>query len=183
MGQLSKLRPLDVAQSEQQFYDIVTKSYLPELCNYEIVPHRMTEDGRPSIENKKRFRWIKINEIIYDKDEFFVDKYSMLFVALHNIASQVAVYIRREKNATIHFYIGVRDINDETNDQSKLTLISGLHGYFPGISFTDAAPEEIAYRFGWITTAQLLESAALYGKSPYGQHLTRVAEDRILYLK
>ena len=145
MEQLLELSPLAVAQSEQQFYDIVTKSYLPELCNYEIVPHRMTEDGRPSIENKKRFRWIKINEIIYNKDEFFVDKYSMLFVALHNIASQVAVYIRREKNATIHFYIGVRDINDKTNDQSKLTLISGLHGYFPGISFTDAAPKEIAF--------------------------------------
>ena len=46
-----------------------------------------------------------------------------------------------------------------------------------------SAPEEIAYRFGWITTAQLLESAALYGKSPYGQHLTRVAEDRIVHLK
>ena len=145
MEELSELSPLAVAQSEQQFYDIVTKSYLPELSNYEIVPHRMTEDGKPSIENKKRFRWIKINEIVYNKDEFFVDKYSMLFVALHNIASQVAVYIRREKNGTIHFYIGVRDLNDKTNDQSKLTLISGLHGYFPGISFTDAAPEEIAF--------------------------------------
>lgn len=154
MGQLLELRPsdvaqseqqLDVAQSEQQFYDIVTKSYLPELYKYEIVPHRMTEDGKPSIENKKRFRWIKINEIVYNKDEFFVDKYSMLFVALHNIASQVAVYIRREKNGTIHFYIGVRDLDDTVNDQSKLTLISGLHGYFPGISFTDAAPEEIAF--------------------------------------
>ena len=46
-----------------------------------------------------------------------------------------------------------------------------------------SAPEEIAYRFGWITTEELLESAKLYGKSPYGQHLTRVAEDRVLYLK
>ena len=79
MEQLLELSPLAVAQSEQQFYDIVTKSYLPELCNYEIVPHRMTEDGRPSIENKKRFRWIKINEIVYNKDEFFVDKYSKLW--------------------------------------------------------------------------------------------------------
>lgn len=140
-----ELSPKDVAQSEQQFYDIITKSYLPELCNYEIVPHRVTEDGEPSIENKKRFRWIKINEIVYNKDEFFVDKYSMLFVALHNIASQVAVYIKREKNATIHFYIGVRDLDDKTNDQSKLTLKSGLHGYFPGISFTDADREEIAF--------------------------------------
>lgn len=46
-----------------------------------------------------------------------------------------------------------------------------------------SAPEEIAYRFGWITTEELLESAKLYGKSPYGQHLTRVAEDRVKHLK
>ena len=41
-----------------------------------------------------------------------------------------------------------------------------------------SAPEEIAYRFGWITTEELLESASLYGKSPYGEHLRRVAEDK-----
>ena len=46
-----------------------------------------------------------------------------------------------------------------------------------------SAPEEIAYRFGWITTEQLLESAKMYGKSPYGQHLTRVAADKIKHLK
>ena len=46
-----------------------------------------------------------------------------------------------------------------------------------------SAPEEIAYRFGWITTEELLASAKLYGKSPYGQHLTRVAEDRVKHLK
>ena len=46
-----------------------------------------------------------------------------------------------------------------------------------------SAPEEIAYRFGWINTQELLESARMYGKSPYGQHLTRVAEDRVRHLK
>ena len=46
-----------------------------------------------------------------------------------------------------------------------------------------SAPEEIAYRFGWISTAELLESAKLYGKSPYGQHLVRVSEDRIKHLR
>lgn len=46
-----------------------------------------------------------------------------------------------------------------------------------------SAPEEIAYRFGWINTEELLESAKMYGKSPYGQHLTRVAEDRVRHLK
>ena len=43
-----------------------------------------------------------------------------------------------------------------------------------------SAPEEIAYRFGWISKEELLESAKLYGKSPYGQHLTRVAEEKII---
>lgn len=42
-----------------------------------------------------------------------------------------------------------------------------------------SAPEEIAYRFGWISKEELLQSADLYGKSPYGEHLRRVAEDRI----
>ena len=44
-----------------------------------------------------------------------------------------------------------------------------------------SAPEEIAYHAKWIDKAQLLAAAELYGKSPYGEHLRRVAEDRIVY--
>ena len=46
-----------------------------------------------------------------------------------------------------------------------------------------SAPEEIAFRFGWLSARQLREAAALYGKSPYGQHLIRVAENRVKHLK
>ena len=44
-----------------------------------------------------------------------------------------------------------------------------------------SAPEEIAYRNGWITKEELLTSAERYGKSPYGAHLRAVAEGKILY--
>ena len=44
-----------------------------------------------------------------------------------------------------------------------------------------SAPEEIAFTNGWITKDELLESAERYGKSPYGQHLRRVAQGRIHY--
>lgn len=44
-----------------------------------------------------------------------------------------------------------------------------------------SAPEEIAYRNGWISEQVLLESAKRYGKSPYGEHLERVAEGKIVY--
>lgn len=39
--------------------------------------------------------------------------------------------------------------------------------------------EEIAFGNGWISREQLLEAAALYGKSEYGKHLLKVAEGRI----
>ncbi len=42
-----------------------------------------------------------------------------------------------------------------------------------------SAPEEIAYRNGWISRENLLESAARYGKSPYGMHLKAVAEGKV----
>ena len=44
-----------------------------------------------------------------------------------------------------------------------------------------SAPEEIAYRHGWIDKPTLLESAERYGKSPYGQHLKNVAENKFVY--
>lgn len=48
-------------------------------------------------------------------------------------------------------------------------------------SIVISAPEEIAYKNGWIDRDTLLASAARYGKSPYGAHLKAVAEGRILY--
>lgn len=44
-----------------------------------------------------------------------------------------------------------------------------------------SAPEEIAYFEGLITKEQLFESAELYGKSPYGEHLKIVAEGKFVY--
>ena len=44
-----------------------------------------------------------------------------------------------------------------------------------------SAPEEVAYYEKWITKEQLLKTAEEYGKSPYGEHLRRVAEDRIIF--
>ena len=41
-----------------------------------------------------------------------------------------------------------------------------------------SAPEEIGYKYGWISTEELMESAKHYGKSPYGEHLKAVAEGR-----
>ena len=44
-----------------------------------------------------------------------------------------------------------------------------------------SAPEEIAYHNGWIDLEKLTQSAQRYGKSPYGDHLRRVAEGKVHY--
>lgn len=44
-----------------------------------------------------------------------------------------------------------------------------------------SAPEEIAYKNGWIDKKKLLASAERYGKSPYGAHLRAVAEGKVRY--
>lgn len=46
---------------------------------------------------------------------------------------------------------------------------------------TISAPEEIAFINGFIDKDKLMESAAKYGKSPYGEHLKAVAEGRVRY--
>lgn len=49
---------------------------------------------------------------------------------------------------------------------------------YQGMSIS--APEEIAYRYKWITKEQLAESAERYGKSPYGEHLRAVLDDKVI---
>lgn len=44
-----------------------------------------------------------------------------------------------------------------------------------------SAPEEIAFKNGWISQEDIMESAEKYGKSPYGQHLKAVAEGKLKY--
>lgn len=44
-----------------------------------------------------------------------------------------------------------------------------------------SAPEEIAFRKKWISKEELLKSADLYGKSPYGKHLRRVATAKLRF--
>lgn len=44
-----------------------------------------------------------------------------------------------------------------------------------------SAPEEIAYLNEWIDKETILNSAKMYGKSTYGEHLRRVAEGKVKY--
>lgn len=44
-----------------------------------------------------------------------------------------------------------------------------------------SAPEEVAYHEKWIGKEKLVESAKMYGNSPYGEHLMRVAKNKLVF--
>ena len=140
------LQSTDIQKTELQFRDLVSKAYLKNLNTYDVVPHALEEsregDIVPSKKNGRGYRWIKITNIVYNKEEFFIDKFSMLFVALHGVASQVAVMIKRDISSTVDFYLGVHDLGDK-GDESINTLKKGLSGYFPGIEYIDNVPTPV----------------------------------------
>lgn len=49
---------------------------------------------------------------------------------------------------------------------------------YQGMSIS--APEEIAYRYGWISNEKLEESVIKYGKSPYGERLKAILETKVI---
>lgn len=44
-----------------------------------------------------------------------------------------------------------------------------------------SAPEEIAFKNGWINKDELMHSSKKYGKSPYGKHLENIAIKKFKY--
>lgn len=67
-------------------------------------------------------------------------------------------------------------------DTGTVESLSEASNYVRAVERTQGimicAPEEVAYKNGWITSQKLLERAGFYGKSPYGAHLKNVADGK-----
>lgn len=119
----------DFSDAVRAFDTVITKSYLSELTSYNVVP--CTNGQIPNM------RWIKVNEIVYEKDEFFVDKMSMLYNALHSSARNICFLLRRgyckDNKSAVEVFMGTTDISGVNNVSGDI-LEKGLKGLFPGVS-------------------------------------------------
>ena len=119
----------EFSNAVRAFDTVITKSYLSELTSYDVV--RCTNGQIPNM------RWIKVNEIVYEKDEFFVDKMSMLYNALHSSARNICFLLRRgyckDNKSAVEVFIGTTDISGVNNVSGDI-LEKGLKGLFPGVS-------------------------------------------------
>lgn len=107
---------------------IVTRDYLHELSTCEIIPLNVNSEYSP-------VKWFKINKITIEKNAFFIDKLSMLYMSLHKSARNV-ILILNKNSSDIELYLGARDFSG-INRVSGEILGAGLNGYFPGIGFSE----------------------------------------------
>lgn len=113
--------------------DIVLKNYLARLEDLEIVPL----DQATLLENlSDNVRFFKINQMVYEKNEFSTYKFASVFNALSTLNCAVFVVIDSDGQKT-DFYMGIRSLcSDRTTDSLKETLEKSMKGQFPGIKTT-----------------------------------------------
>ena len=110
------------------FDGIITQSYLSQLSNCEIRDIPKPTSG---------VRWYQITKIVIEKDVFFGDKLSMLYISLHDYAQDVILVLNKDNGGNIELYLGARDFSGEGENcfYSGEILKSGMKGFLPGVIF------------------------------------------------
>ena len=120
--------------------DIVLKNYITKLRELEIIPLSEEELATNIPEN---VRFFKINEMVYEKDEYSTHKFASVFNAL--ATTNCAVFIIIDSNGEkTDFYMGIRSFDSErTTNSLKDTLKNSMIGQFPGIKTQDYLQDEM----------------------------------------
>ncbi|MCM1141184.1 MAG: ATP-binding protein, partial [Muribaculum sp.] len=122
------------------FDSVVTHSYLQHLGECEVV--ELSES------NQSKIRWYSISKIVIEKDTFFPDKLSMLYMSLHSVAKNVILIVNKDSDSKIQLYLGARDFHGAANISGEI-LDSGLHGFLPGVKtkmFSKGTPGNVFER-------------------------------------
>lgn len=139
---LPKYESLDIQFQEalQVVDDIVLKNYITKLRDLETVPLSERELTTNIPEN---VRFFKINEMVYEKNEYSTHKFASVFNAL--ATTNCAVFILIDSNGEkTDFYMGVRSLDSErTTNSLKDTLKNAMCGQFPGIKTQDYLEDEM----------------------------------------
>ncbi|MCH5193408.1 MAG: ATP-binding protein [Oscillospiraceae bacterium] len=120
--------------------DVILKNYISNLSDLEVVPlDKSVLDSNIS----DNVLFFKINEMVYEKDEFASYKFASVFNSLASTRSSIFVIIDSNGVRT-DFYMGVRSLDDErTTSSLKNTLENAMSGQFPGLKTTDYTVDEI----------------------------------------
>jgi hypothetical protein len=120
--------------------DIVLKNYLTTLHNLDIVP---LEKEVITSNLSDNIRFFKINEMVYERDEYATYKFASVYNALATNNCAVFVIIDSDGRKT-DFYMGIRSLDSERTASSlKNTVKNAMSGQFPGIKTQDYDEDEM----------------------------------------
>lgn len=109
--------------------DVVLKNYLANLAGMDLVE-------MPDISTEGVILF-KINKMVYEKDEYAMDKFISMVSAMTFTSSSVFLILDGHCDHT-DFYLGIRcDDEDRTARSVADTFKSAICGQFPGVQVTD----------------------------------------------
>ena len=158
------IRQKQLLEQMDLFGDIVSRNYLCFLDECEIIPLDRDKKSSP-------IRWYSVTKIVLEKNTFFPDKLSMLYMSLHNVARNVILVVNKDEHGKIALFLGARDFSadpqlGELNVSSEI-LDAGLHGYLPGIKTTVISSKDVLVSssvksFKMSCSSVIISSSAVY---------------------
>lgn len=148
-----KKKTISLEEAPDLYDNIVTNAYLKALWNCDIKPVEeflVEEREKYQIKKDNQFlttvRWYKITKIVKEKEVFFADKLSMLYIALHDRAKNVILALKKENYGPIELYLGARDFEGKDCVSGEI-LESGLKGFLPGVDYEHVHEENFNKTF------------------------------------
>lgn len=111
----------------------LNRTYLESFSTAPIIP------ASKALRNPSNLRMIKIEKLVFDKNEKFTDKLKSVYSALHSLGSSVALIIDSD-GRVVRFYIGIKSTTNVAIAGDVLE--STLKGNFPGISYRTMSVRE-----------------------------------------
>lgn len=148
--------------------EYVRKKYLTRLSDMQIMPlGEITPLEEDLIDNVRMYR---ITEMVYQKDESVMDKFTTVFNTLATYNASIFFLIDSDGKQA-NYYLGVR--NNEANDSLKKrstvtlgdTLKQTLIGHFPGVKIENEDRKKIAELSEKIMGLNNVASVSVVGSS------------------
>lgn len=117
--------------------DEVMKGYVTELDELPII--------RPDdsfFTSRHGMQFFRISELVYQEDEFSVDKLAMVFHALSNKPCTLVLMLKSGGDKT-DFYLGARPNGTNSAGTLRKMLQQSLLGFFPGSRISEYYEEEL----------------------------------------
>ena len=144
VGQVLPVEYEDATSAQDVAYENIDKAEFADSC-HQVFDSMVTRDflhylsecnvkELPNTANYTKVRWYRVKKIVVEKDVFFADKLSMLYMSLHKTSKNIILVLNKQNDGDIELYLGARDYSGNSGVSGKI-LEAGLEGYFPGIKF------------------------------------------------